>query len=950
MPSLIIISWITAVIYAGAVTVLAVYGVHSLWLLGLFLRHRRAAGAQADAEEATPLPAAIDLPTVLVQLPVFNERDVVVRLVECAGRLDWPKDRLVIQLLDDSTDDSVLIGRQAIAALCAQGFTAHSLHRTDRTGFKAGALEAGLHACTAPFIAIFDADFLPHPDFLRKAIKPLLADPGLALVQGRWGHLNRDDNLLTRAQALGIDGHFAIEQGARAWSGLAMNFNGTCGLWRRQAIVAGGGWEHDTLTEDMDLSYRVQLAGWRCTYRLGLAVPGEIPASLAAWRQQQFRWAKGSIQTACKLLPRIWRSHWNLHARVAATLHMTHYLVHPLILLSLLCAPPAMLLATNLPAWILTLGLFGFAVGAGAPPLLYAVSQWVLEGPKGWRRLAILPALAAVGTGIAVSNARAVWEALIGRQSEFVRTPKQGFAKQGSYKAGAATGIPELLCVCWAALGLLAGFKGQHTWIAPLLLIYISGFGWVAVRSLYERLRAVAHHHAANGSPLPLLIPLGLALVAGFALLVRGGGGWRLAPGWSAAIACGLGALWLAAVAVVRLRPGGPRAFAWIVAVAIALRVIAVGWMPPAVETHRALFEGRQVASGQNAYAVAPDAEAGRALLGRGVPDSTFFAIADRSQPATTAPLMLWFNGMLSEFAATPRTFKVAAAVLELAALALVLALLARWHLPFGLILVAAWHPLLPLFGAGEGHLDILVGALLAAGLLAAAAGRHLGATAAASLAMLARPLAVVGLLPHLLAGGSGESWHQRSRRWLAPVLLTLIAFVVLRDDLAGMIDRAIAERPLHGALEPWLRFVVETWLGSGFVRPLVPGLLAVAFTAGAWWLHQDVARRNLDRNHPAQHAHLLALGMICLPSLSPWLLVPLALLLPFTPSWGLLLWTALAPLYWLHDHRAVAGGERLLVAAVAHVPALLLVAWEVAGRPTPWRNLDVERDEVATA
>ncbi len=483
------ITWIAGGLYVLAVAALALYGLHSLWLLALFLRHRKAAAAQAAHEAATALPPDGELPHVLVQLPVFNERDVVVRVLEAVSRLDWPKDRLHIQLLDDSTDDSVLIGRSAVASLRNRGLDAVSLHRTDRTGYKAGALENGMKSCDAPFIAIFDADFIPEPDFLRIAIKPLLADPGLALVQGRWEHCNRGDNILTQAQAVGIDGHFAVEQGARAWSGLPMNFNGTCGLWRRSAIIDAGGWEHDTLTEDMDLSYRAQLVGWRCTYRIALGVPGEVPADVNAWRSQQFRWAKGSIQTAIKLLPRVWRSSWGLHAKLCSTLHMTHYLVHPLILLSLFCAPLALLLVDqgSIPIWVLMLGIASFLIGASAPIAVYIVSQLTLHGRAGWRNLRALPILAAIGTGIAISNATAVWQAVRGQQSAFVRTPKAGSSGTGSYRARAHSGLPEALCAVWAIVGMTVGFIGAHTWITPLLAIYLSGFAWMSFHCVRER-------------------------------------------------------------------------------------------------------------------------------------------------------------------------------------------------------------------------------------------------------------------------------------------------------------------------------------------------------------------------------------------------------------------------------------------------------------------------------
>ena len=488
-----------AALYAVAVGLLAFYGLHSLWLLIVFARHRRQA--------VPPALAGDDLPPVLVQLPVFNERDVVIRLVEQVGRLDWPRHRLRIQLLDDSTDDSAAIGAEAIGRLRAQGFAAVQLRRPVRTGFKAGALEYGLaedarHAeGPAEHIAIFDADFVPPSDFLRRAMASLLAPEAgdVAFVQGRWEHLNPEANLLTRAQALGIDGHFAIEQGARAWSGMALNFNGTCGIWRRSAIAAAGGWQHDTLTEDMDLSYRVQLAGWRGVYRIDVAVPGELPPTLEAWRSQQFRWAKGSLQTARKLLGAVWASSWRVERKLAATLHMTHYLVHPLILLSLILAPAAVLALPLMPWPVLWAGGAMLLCGMLPPILLYIASQRVLGRPLSGLRA--LPALAAMGTGIACSNARAAWQALRGVASAFVRTPKVGANGTGSYRSQAATGIPELLAAAWGLFGIGMALFGASLWFAPILAIYVTGFAHHGWRLALNRRRSAA------AAPPPSALP-----------------------------------------------------------------------------------------------------------------------------------------------------------------------------------------------------------------------------------------------------------------------------------------------------------------------------------------------------------------------------------------------------------------------------------------------------------
>lgn len=929
MTVLSVLSYFFAAVYGLAVILLAIYGLHSLWLLRLFLKHRGAAAALATAESDAPLPA--DLPRVLVQLPVFNERDVVTRLVDAIGRLDWPRDRLAIQLLDDSTDDSVEMGVQACAALRAQGLDAVSIHRTDRTGFKAGALENGMRVCDAPFIAIFDADFIPNPDFLKIAIRPLLADPGLALVQGRWDHLNRDENLLTKAQALGIDGHFAIEQGARAWSGLAMNFNGTCGLWRREAIAAGGGWEHDTLTEDMDLSYRVQLKGWRCTYRLGLAVPGEIPASLSAWRSQQFRWAKGSIQTARKLLPRIWRSAWSLHGKLAATLHMTHYCVHPLILLSLVSAPPALMLAHHLPGWVLMLGLLGFAIGAGSPILLYATSQWVLQGRAGWKRLRVLPALASIGTGIAISNAIAVYEAVIGRQSAFVRTPKTGAAgSKGSYKASMASGIPELLCAGWAALGLTIGLNGPNSWIAPLMALYISGFLWVAWFSLKERAVAVKHQLGAR-SALTTLIPAGLAALGVYALLTRQDGGFEANPGLFASLGLCLGALYVLSVWSVRRRPGGAWTLAWIAGVTIAIRLVAFG-LPAGENVNRAIIEGRQVSSGQNPYLIQPAHPDAFALVPDHVPESVYEAVPHPGLTAANPPLMQWAQSLVTQVSASAHAFKLTAAVCELLALAIVMALVVRLHLPPAMIIAAAWHPIGPLFFTGAGHTDAFMAVPLVFGVLLAHMGKRHGGLVVTTIAALVRPFGAVALLPQLL----GRAWWW----WALPALAAIVAYTPfgLASGLGFGVLRGLSDHAttlhFHGPLEPVLRWVVSAWLSADLVQPVVIGLLAALFLAGAaiW-----ATRAQRDPQNPAHTAHMLALLLVCLPTVNPWYLLPLVLLLPFTASWGLLVWTAAAPLWWLH---ALGGGVELWwVTSLAHLPALALLGWEAIGRPMPWRR-----------
>ena len=926
------VATIALVVYAASTALLAGSAAHSCWLRALFLRRRRAAAREEAAEAALPPPR--DPPVVLVQLPVFNERDVVERLVEAAGRLRWPRDRFRVQLLDDSTDDAVAIGAAATRRLRADGIDAVLLHRFHRAGFKAGALAAGLdedarHAGgPAEFVAIFDADFVPPPDFLERAVVPLLHDPRLALVQGRWDHINRDANVLTRAQALGIDAHFAVEQGARAWSGLPMNFNGTCGLWRRAAIVDAGGWEHDTLTEDLDLSYRAQLAGWRCTYRLGLAVQGEIPSTVSAWRSQQFRWAKGSIQTARKLLPRVWRSRWSPRVKLAATLHLTHYLVHPLILASLAAAPFAMPALHRLPPPLLAAGFGFFLLGAGSPLLVYVVAQFALRGRAAWQRLGDLPVLVGIGTGIAVSVTAAVSQALRGRPSGFERTPKQGDRAIASYRASSAPGLAEIACAAWAAIGVTLGITGERPWIGALLVAYGSGFAWVGARLLWERRRPApraAPRAAAAVSPARWLVPLGVASLIGYAVLAAQPGSWREQPGLFAGVGVALGLTYVAAVAAVRRAPGGVRTLGWIVVVAVGMRLLALG-LAPSDDVNRYIVEGTQVRGGENPYLVAPAASA----LGHLVPASVRAGVNHADWTAIYPPATLGFEALVTSIGTGPAAFKIAILLAELVGLAAVLTLLARAALPTTWLLVAAWNPIGPLFGAGEAHLDFLTGALLVVSLLLATAGRTRGGLVTAALSALTKPFALVAVA----AQAVGRGW----RAWLVPALVALVAYAPFASSGSALfrsLSRFAGEMHFHGVLEPIVRQVAERVVDEGAVRSATVCVLAAVWLTASWIVGRRA--RAADAPPAAVTARLYAVLLLCVPTIHPWYMAPLVVLLPFAGSRALVLWTAMAPVYWLHGIGMQATGswvETPWVTALAHAPALALLGWEVLATP----------------
>lgn len=327
-------------IYFTAALALLIYGLNCYVLVALFLRRRGAAAAARDRVRARfgDLATHPDAPRVTTQIPIYNEYNVAARVIEAACRLRYAPGRHEIQVLDDSDDETHNLVRRIVADHRRAGHDITVVHRRRRLGFKAGALHEGMRSAKGELFAIFDADFVPSSDFLQRTVPFFLDRPDVGLVQTRWGHLNRAHSLLTRAQAMGIDGHFMVEQSARAWNDLVLNFNGTAGLWRRSAIAAAGGWQGDTLPEDLDLSYRARLAGWHAVYLPDVVVPAEIPEDVNAFKSQQFRWAKGSMQTARKLLPRLLAAPLPWFTKVQAVLHLTHYVVHPLMLLLALLA------------------------------------------------------------------------------------------------------------------------------------------------------------------------------------------------------------------------------------------------------------------------------------------------------------------------------------------------------------------------------------------------------------------------------------------------------------------------------------------------------------------------------------------------------------------------------------------------------------------------------------
>jgi cellulose synthase/poly-beta-1,6-N-acetylglucosamine synthase-like glycosyltransferase len=467
---------LTAAAYAATLGLIGFYGFHRVSMLARF-RWRRG---------LSPAVASEPLPPLTVQLPVYNERTVAARLIRSVGRLEYPRDRFEIQVLDDSTDETRAIVDAEVLALRARGIEANVVRRADRVGFKAGALAHGLLSARGSLVAIFDADFEPDPDFLLRLV-PRFEDRGVGMVQARWGHSNRDDCMLTRAESALLDGHFVIEHKVRSDSRVFFNFNGTAGIWRREAIVSAGGWQHDTLTEDLDLSYRAQLAGWRFVYEPTVVAPAEVPPDIAAFKSQQHRWTKGSVQVFRKLGWRILTARQPLRVKLEAFTHLTGNVGYPAVLLLALLLPLAAAVDPLLPPWIhmalfvsCTLSVLAF----------YDRSQRVVGRPFAARVVDTFAALA-LGIGMCVSLTRSVVEGLLPGTGVFVRTPKRGEG-QRRYRVS-LRGLPgvELVFAAWFGWGIAtAAERGDYASL-PFMLLFFSGFAWVGGMSVAELLRGM---------------------------------------------------------------------------------------------------------------------------------------------------------------------------------------------------------------------------------------------------------------------------------------------------------------------------------------------------------------------------------------------------------------------------------------------------------------------------
>ena len=479
--------WVVLILYFTILTVLAVYGAYRVKQVIDFWRYRK----------FVPQPlgkfSEEELPHITVQLPLFNEMYVTQRLVKAITEIDYPREKLQIQVLDDSTDETTRIARETVDTYLSQGFDIQYIHRVDRTGFKAGALENGLQSAKGELLAIFDADFVPKPNCLRKLVD-FFTDPLVGCAQMRWSHINGNYNLLTRLQTIMLDGHFVVEQTTRNRTGGFFNFNGTAGIWRREAIAMSGGWQHDTLTEDTDLSFRAQLMGWKFVYLLDEEAPAEIPVEINAFKAQQRRWAKGVMQVGIKLYPRIWGSRLPMRVRLEMFFRLTGNISYPLMIVASFLQFPLLLVRYNQPFYhlmIVDLPLLFFS--SISVFLFYGTAVWYLDEKRA-PRLLHLPLVMALGLGLAFSNARAVLEALFGIKSDFIRTPKYSVEKtedetwkRKKYKRKRGwLPLLELGFSVYFLLAILYAIRMSMWGTVPFLFLFFFGFGYMGTMSLLQ--------------------------------------------------------------------------------------------------------------------------------------------------------------------------------------------------------------------------------------------------------------------------------------------------------------------------------------------------------------------------------------------------------------------------------------------------------------------------------
>ena len=852
-------------IYLLATAFLIIISLNCFVMLYLFKRKEKEKRKEATLFVEEFKKSAKGYPAVTTQIAIFNELNVAERIIQSVVDLDYPKGKHFIQVLDDSTDETFDLIRDIVRKLQKQGVQIEHLHRKDRKGYKAGALAESLKVCTTDYVAIFDADFTPPKNYLLEAMPHFSRGEKVGLIQARWGHVNRNTSLLTKVQSLGIDGHFAVEQSARNWNDLYMNFNGTAGIMSVKAIEDAGGWSDDTLTEDMDLSYRMQIAGWKSHYLLDLECPAEVPEDMNAFKSQQFRWAKGSIQTAKKVIPKVLKDDVSFFKKLQAVLHMTHYSIHPLMLTLAILAYPVALM-NDFRFGPLSIGWVYIAIlcCSTAPTALYFASQKSLGG--NWlQRFAVYPILMFVGSGMCISNSRAVFEALLGKVSGFVRTPKKGDQEKKHYEV-------KLPIVPFLEIGLglycawsLTGFLSSGQWMAgPFVLIYSAGF-------LFNGTMSLVHNGFFSQLLEVMARPYGQLICVTIVLFL---GLSQSAPGSTQFIIFYSTAAILALV-LWRLSPRKFEGAHWFVLIvfAVVARMFFMNF-PVSDDVFRYIWEGRIQSLGFDPYILSPNS----AEL-EGFRNELWTGINHKEWSAIYGPLALYLFKFVAMISPTVLAFKVTFVLLDLATLfTLMLILKKKGHHPGSLVLYA-FNPLVIMAFAGEAHLDSLQMLLVIASYYFCISKKWALSALLIGLAISSKFTAII-FLPFLIRK---ENWKWLSVAIGAAVLPTFLYDASIQEMFSSLF-RFGAELRFNDSLH----FVFYKLFGQGtaaYISALILIVLSIAI-----WMTQD---------SPVRGAFFCCFAFLLLsPTVHYWylcMLVPFLVLVPSVPA---MVWTVSSVFY----------------------------------------------------
>lgn len=840
------------------------------------------------------------LPKVTTQLPIFNEYNVAESVILKTCEIEYPKGLHEIQVLDDSTDETVDIVAKLVKRLQDEGHNIVHIHRKNRQGFKAGALAEAMDATDSEYFAIFDADFLPPKDFLLKTVPYFLADEKIGLVQARWGHINRNASLLTRIQSLGIDGHFAIEQSARDWNDLYLNFNGTAGIWRRQPINEAGGWSWDTLTEDMDLSYRMQFAGWKTQYLIDLECPAEVPEDINAFKSQQFRWAKGSTQTAMKILPMVWKDKQaGLFKKFQAFMHVTHYFVHPLMLSLALLALPLQLFGNFSFLGVNLNWLYGaILLSSAAPSFLYTVAQKRLYPGIWWKRYWEFPALICIGTGLALNNTRAVFEALFGKESGFVRTPKKGATNKIKYAVKLPV-IPfiELSIGLYCLYSLTVYMDQQKYMVGPFMSFYTIGFLFVGTLSLI-------HSGFMKELGKTVISPFGLCSVACVGFCAAGGAVQSLKTDLGLFYSFYLGA-GLAGFGMYLTYPKYDKSshIFMIFFVALLCR-LALMEHPASDDVHRYIWEGKIQNLGYNPYELAPND--GALVEYR---DENWQGINHKHWTAIYAPAAQVYLKVLTFFSEKISVMKASFIFFDLLAAFFLWGVLAVKSLPRRNLILYLFNPVILMAFAGQAHIDALMLCLTCATIFFFVRGNWLLCFTALGLAASTKYTAFL-LLPFLV-----------KKETLVYTLATIVAFIapfyLFESSMQEILDSLLrfgSEKRFNDSIHALLHGVFHD-------IPLTSKLVLAAlmsYCAFIFMTHQAGLR-----------ACFLATGafLILSPTVHHWYfawIIPFLVLYP-NKAWLLLCMTSVV--YYNVASRADFG-HSLQDSLIEYVPFYLLLIW----------------------